>query len=236
MNFSHLHERLRIEIWRRIERGVVSGKLLAAQTGLRSSHISNFLHRKRNLSLKAIDRLMTAQQIAVQQLIDYENSETGGPAMRACAGESIPIVSPTMAIHHAVIVPSRQQRSFILPPGELDRFPSRPAASRRGWQRFVALRVSAQQAAPMAPLLSELSIVILDRHYNSLIPVNPPSPNLYAVRVGNSLLFRYASFEGSRLLLRPRLFQFPIEAIELSPYENPSDLLIGRVCFCLTET
>lgn len=215
---------------------MVSGKLLAAQTGLRSSHISNFLHQKRNLSLRSIDRMMAAQMIDVQQLIDDENSETGGAAMRANAGECIPIVSPTEAIYHPTIALTEQQRSVTLPAGELDRFPARPAALRRSWQRFVALRISAQQAAPMAPLLSELSLVILDRHYSSLLPVHPPASNLYGIRVGHTLLFRYASFEGSRLLLRPRVLTAPVEAIELSPYESASDLLIGRVCLCLTET
>lgn len=233
MTFSQLHERLRIEIWRRIERGVVTGKLLAVQTGLQPSHISNFLHGKRNLSLPALDRLLTAQQLSIQDLVSLE--EPDSQLADASAGERIPIVSASVAINSAAIIPIEGQTYLTLPEGELQRFPPRHTPARRRWERFVALRVTAQQASPMDPILKELSIAVIDRHYNSLIPVDPPYPNLYAIRLGSNLVFRYASFEGSRLLLRPRLFTFPIEAVELPPYENPNDVLIGRVCLCVTE-
>ncbi|HCT62405.1 MULTISPECIES: helix-turn-helix transcriptional regulator [Acidobacterium] len=233
MTFSQLHERLRIEIWRRIERGVVTGKLLAVQTGLQPSHISNFLHGKRNLSLPALDRLLTAQQLSIQDLVNLEEQDEWSGA--SSSGERIPIVSASVAIHSASIVPVEGQTYLTLPEGELQRFPPRNTPARRRWERFVALRVTAHQASPMQPVLKELSLAVIDRHYNSLVPVNPPLANLYAVRLGSSLVFRYVSFEGSRLLLRPRLFTFPIDAIELPPLENPSDVLVGRVCLCVTE-
>jgi transcriptional regulator with XRE-family HTH domain len=233
MTFSQLHERLRIEIWRRIERGVVTGKLLAVQTGLQPSHISNFLHGKRNLSLPALDRLLTAQQLSIQDLVHLEQQESWPAA--PSHGERIPIVSASVAIHAAAIIPVEGQSYLTLPEGELKRFPPRNTPARRKWERFVALRVTAHQASPMQPVLKELSIAVIDRHYNSLVPVDPPQANLYAVRLGSNLVFRYVSFEGSRLLLRPRLFTFPIEAIELPPLEHPGDMLVGRVCLCVTE-
>src|SRR5580698_3427712 len=69
MNFSQLHEQLRLELLRRIARGVLSGTLLARQTGLRPAHISNFLHRKRRLSLDALDRVLSAQSITIEELL-----------------------------------------------------------------------------------------------------------------------------------------------------------------------
>ncbi len=52
MNFTQMHERLRVELLRRIERGTLSVSLLARQTGFGKSHLSNFLHSRRKLSLE----------------------------------------------------------------------------------------------------------------------------------------------------------------------------------------
>jgi|SRR5579875_933748 len=234
MTFSQLHERLRIEIWRRIERGVVTGKLLAVQTGLRPSHISNFLHCRRHLSLPALDRLLAAQKLTIEDLVNREGYDHPARSHGAM-GESIPIVSASVAIHSATIFPSEGQAYLTLPPGELRRFPHRRTPSRRKWERFVALRVTEQQAAPMDPILKALSIAVIDRHYNSLAPVDPPYPNLYAIRSGSSLVFRYATLDGRRLLMRPRLLSVPVETVEASPYESTNELLVGRVCLCVTE-
>ena len=49
MNFADLHERLRLELVRRIDREALTGSRLAQQTGFRQAHISNFLNRRRAL-------------------------------------------------------------------------------------------------------------------------------------------------------------------------------------------
>ena len=235
MTFSQLHERLRLEMWRRIQRGVVTGKLLAAQTGLRPSHISNFLHRKRMLSLAALDRLLAAQQITIRDLASLlpENGESDSGAETETL--QIPLISQPAATILPVI-PRRAIESYLtLPLFELDRFPLRHSASRRGWERFVAIRVSADQASGMRPILQELSLVIIDRHYHSLISVAPPHPNLYAVLPGNKLLLRYVTFESNRLLLRPHRLDFPVQALEIAPNSSPGDLLVGRVCLYINE-
>ncbi len=67
-NASSLHERLRLEISRRIDRGPLTGTLLARQTGLESSHISKLLHRKRKLSLAALDRVLASQRLRIEDL------------------------------------------------------------------------------------------------------------------------------------------------------------------------
>jgi transcriptional regulator with XRE-family HTH domain len=235
MTFSQLHERLRLEMWRRIQRGVVTGKLLAAQTGLRPSHISNFLHRKRKLSLAALDRLLAAQQISIRDLAGLapETAESHDPSESGTL--RIPLVSQTAAIT-LPIIPRQAIESYItLPLAELDHFPLRHSALRRGWERFIAIRISADQASEAEPLLRELSLVIIDRHYHSLISVAPPHPNLYAIQLGNKLLLRYVSFESNRLLLRPHRLDFPIQALEIAPHAAPGDLLVGRVCLHISE-
>jgi transcriptional regulator with XRE-family HTH domain len=235
MTFSQLHERLRLEMWRRIQRGVVTGKLLAAQTGLRPSHISNFLHRKRKLSLAALDRLLAAQQITIQELAGFPPEGDDQPDGNTADTLRIPLIVQTAAVA-LPLIPARSIQSYIaLPSAELDRFAPHYSTGRRSWERFIAVRVTGDQATAMEPLLQELSIVIVDRHHNSLVPFAPPHPNLYALRVGNRLLLRYVTFDSDRLLLRPHRLDFPLEAMEIPPNDLPSDLLIGRVCLCISE-
>ncbi len=88
----------------------------------------------------------------------------------------------------------------------------------------------------MDPVLRIGSIVVIDRHYNSLAACRPPFPNLYGVRAGSHLLFRHVTFESNRLVLRPRALAFPVDLMELASQEVPSDLLVGRVCLCITAT
>jgi hypothetical protein len=87
----------------------------------------------------------------------------------------------------------------------------------------------------MDPVLRIGSIVVLDRHYNSLAAWRPPNPNLYGVRAGTQILFRHVVFESNRLVLRPRALEYPIEVIEMAPEDSPADLLVGRVCLCISE-
>ena len=218
MKFLELHERLRLETWRRIDQGILSSSLLARQTGLAQAHISNFLHRRRRLSLPALDRLLRAQAIGVEDL-----SPTGVSSLEAAEGsmDIVPIVSQIVAMSSPIIAPRAVLGSVQVPSGWLVSFPARRAVSRRSWERFVAVRVSAAQALPMDPVLRIGSIVVLDRHYNSLAAWRPPNPNLYGVRAGTQILFRHVVFESNRLVLRPRALEYPIEVIELAPEDSP---------------
>jgi hypothetical protein len=236
MNFIELHERLRLETWRRIDQGILSGSLLARQTGLAQAHISNFLHRRRRLSLPALDRILLAQELSVEDLSPA--SLAGFLSQERTARESmdaVPIVSQAVAMTAPVIDSRVVLASVHLPSGRLTRFPPRRAVSCRSWVRFIGVRVTAAQALPMDPILRIGSIVVIDRHYNSLVACRPPEPNLYAVRYGSQMLFRHATFESSRLVLRPRALVYPVDVIELAPQEVPSDLLVGRVCVSIAE-
>lgn len=233
MNFSQLHERLRIEIARRIDRGQLTGTLLARQTGLRASHLSNFIRRKRKLSLSALDRVLAAQALSIEDLVPEANRN---PTEQTMEGTTlIPLVSNTTAIHSPVI----NQRSIIelihLPSGILNQLRPRRTLARREWQRFLAIRLTAVQAEPMAPLLAPRSIVVLDRHYNSLVPHNPARPNIYAVNVANSLSFRYVSYDANRIILRPYSLDHPVEILRLAVDESPSSCIVGRVCLAIAE-
>ncbi|HZD47637.1 MAG TPA: helix-turn-helix transcriptional regulator [Silvibacterium sp.] len=241
MNAAQLHERLRLEIARRIDRGLITGTLLARQTGLKPSHISNFLHRKRRLSLTAIDRILAAQSLSVEDLLPplFSRSASSVPAIPSGVHEgkldSVPLVSQATAIHSPAVSSRTTIELIRLPAGILDQLRPRRAIIRREWQRFVAVRVSAAQAIPMTPVLAPQAIVVLDRHYNSLASHLPSRPSLYAVNIANDLSFRYVSFEAEHLVLRPYALEHPVELLSLGAAESPSGYIVGRVCICISE-
>jgi hypothetical protein len=236
MKFLDLHERLRLETWRRIDLGIQSSALLARQTGLAQAHISNFLHRRRRLSLPALDRILLAQALSIEDLTTAEGSHYPPPKGKERVNmDLVPIVSQTVAMT-APAISMRAATDSLGVPGEwLEAVPVRRAITRRHWDRFVAVRVTPQQALSMDPILRVGSVVVLDRHYNSLVTCRPPQPNIYGVRVSGQMAFRHVSFESSRLVLRPRSLDYPVELLELADKESPSDLLVGRVCLCVTE-
>jgi hypothetical protein len=233
MNFTQMHERLRLELLRRIQRGTVSVSLLARQTGLGQSHLSNFLHNRRQLSLEAMDRVLAAQHLTAADLLPAMHQAAALPA----DGESsmIPVVSHAAALFEPYIRPSAVQSMLHLPAGVLQTIRTRVSNHRRAWQRFVAVRIPAADALPMEPLVLPDAIALIDRHYNSLMPYRPDRPNLYAIRHGSHLTLRYVDFLSNRLVLRPHNIAFPVDLIEVDPGESPGDLIAGRIALILNE-
>jgi hypothetical protein len=234
MNFTQLQERLRQELLRRIDRGSVNGAILARQTGFQPSHISNFLRRRRTLSLIGLDRLLAAQMLTVSDLLALDDTSNVPRGTSAGATHtSVPVVAPAAAVHDA-IPPAAAILDFVqLPLGMLEHMRTRRATSRRGWARFVSVRITRQQAYGMLPVLPPDTIAVIDRHYNSPANYQPPHPSIFAVRVGNVLQFRMTEFENNRLILRPLEMEAPVQLLSLGPHEIPSDLITGRICLTL---
>ena len=233
MNFTQMHERLRLELLRRIQRGTLSVSLLARQTGFGQAHLSNFLHERRQLSLEAMDRVLTAQHLTAADLL---------PAIARTAelpfdGESsaVPLISHGVALFEPVIRPPAVQAVVHLPAGALKPLRARVSSSRRAWQRFVAVRIPSGEALAMDPVVTSEAVAVIDRHYNSLAPYRPNRANLYAVRQGSHLVLRYADFLSNRLILRPHNIAYPVDLIEVGHGESPGDLLAGRVVLILNE-
>ena len=233
MNFTQMHERLRLELLRRIQRGTLSVSLLARQTGFGQAHLSNFLHSRRQLSLEAMDRILAAQYLSAGDLLPaaYQSASLS-------LGEessAVPVVSHAAALFEPHIRPAAIQFMLQLPVGVLEYMRTRASSSRRAWQRFVAVRILAGDALPMEPLVQPEAIVLIDRHYTSLASYRPNRPNLYAVRHGAHLTLRYVDFLSNRLVLRPHNIAFPVDLIEIKSTESPGDLLAGRVALILNE-
>ena len=229
MNFSQLHERLRLEALRRIEREVLTGSLLARKAGLTQPHISNFLHNKRGLRAPALDRILAALELSVVDLIpDLLPAPPSRPPEN-----SIPFVSHESAMFDDRFRTASILRRIQLPEGLLSGQRAEHGARPPARERFVAIGLTPTQAAPMAPILRANAIVIIDRHSNMPASGSPLARPVYAVRVGRQLQFSYLSFERNFLVLRPHSLDFPVQLLPVPLTVTPSSLVTGRVCTIL---
>jgi plasmid maintenance system antidote protein VapI len=249
MNFQDLHELLRVELQRRIDRGALTGSRLAQQAGFQQAHISNFLNRKRALSLDGLDRVLASQNLSIDQLLPLDlhasdlhsadSTASHAPNHRTQQHQDltdiIPVVSPSAAMDDARIAPAAIIETIHVSASRLHDNRARPATRYAQWQRFLAIRADTQQAAAMDPLITPGAIAVLDRHYNSLAPYRAHQPNLYAIRCGAGLLLRFVDFDEGRLILRPYARDFPIQLLPLLHHETPADYIVGRVCLIFSE-
>lgn len=160
------------------------------------------------------------------------HSSDDGPDV---GGHQVPILSFAPAVFDPYIRPAVVDSMLDLPQGFLDNLQSRPFKPRRGWQRFVALRISENDARPMEPLLWPRAIASIDRHYSSLVPFRYDRPTIFAVQFGGHVVLRYADFLANRLVLRPYDRGFTVEPRELEPNTTPGDVIAGRVALVMTE-
>src|SRR2546427_7686639 len=70
MKFQALQENLRKALWERIQEGDLTGLRLARETGFKQAHISNFLNRKRGLSIEGMDKVLNVERLSVLDLLD----------------------------------------------------------------------------------------------------------------------------------------------------------------------
>lgn len=234
MTFQDLHESLRQELVRRIERGSLTRTGLARQAGFRQAHISNFLNRKRSLSLEGLDRVMAAQGLTIQQILPLELQADASPVSSE-PFETIPVVSPSTAMDDPAVRPEAEIETLQIAASRLDDNRPRASARRADWQRFVAIRADAQQCAAMHPMIGPGALVVLDRHYNSLAQYRAHQRTIYAVRSGASLALRFLEYDEGKLILRPLAQEFPIQLLGLGHHESPADYIVGRVCLVIAE-
>jgi hypothetical protein len=205
---------------------------LAEQTGFRQAHISNFLNRKRSLSLDGMDRVLNVQHLSVLDLIDPTevNKRASIPPPSEDEFENIFVVDGATAATRPLIMSmnvreiQKFKRNFLrkLRP-ELDE-------KRRNWERFVVIKADSD-ALSMYPRLLPSATVLLDRHYNSLQPYRKGELNVYAVQVEGQCKIRYVEMAGASMVLRPHNQAYPVEIIPIAESEGVSDYLVGRVCY-----
>jgi hypothetical protein len=237
VKFRVLQENLRKLLWERIERGELTGLRLAQQTGFKQAHISNFLNRKRGLSIEGMDKVLSVQHLSVLDLLDPAEVSKRATILPPSADEFENVVLTTSAAATHPLIPAMDVQEIVkFRKAFLRRLRPETEGDRSSWQRFVLIQLDAQQALPMSPRLQPGATVLIDRHYNALTPHRKNELNMYAVLKNETAVVRYVEVAGNQLVLRPHSQSSPIEVLPLEDRKHPSDHLLGRVCYIGTET
>ena len=237
MNASALQEELRRVLWERIRAKKLSGLGLAKQTGFEQAYISNFLNRKRSLSLEGMDRILAAQSLSIYDLLNREEINKRSSSLSASEGDFENVVLAESEFAATAPTITREQVRDILKFKKSFLRRLRPAAARgrENWQRFVLMKVDAQEAASMYPRLLPGATVLIDRHYNLLTPYRRNEANIYAVLRNDSCTIKYVERDGDHLVLRPHNQAHPVSVLPLEA-RDASEMIVGRVCHVAIET
>jgi hypothetical protein len=237
MKFKALQENLRKALWERIDEGELTGLRLANQTGFRQAHISNFLNRKRSLSLDGMDRVLSVQRLSVLDLLDPNevNKRATVTPPSDDEFENIFVVEGEVAANQPLIMSMKVLEIQKFKRGFLRKLRPDMHGKRADWERFVAIKI-AGDGMSMYPRLLPGATVLIDRHYNSLQPYRKNELNMYAVRAKHSCTVRYVELAGRNIVLRPHNQSHTVEVLTMNEGEGLADYLVGRVCYMGIET
>jgi len=238
MKFRMLQENLRKTLWERIDAGELTGLRLAEQTGFKQAHISNFLNRKRGLSLEGMDKVLNVQHLSVLDLIDPAEVNKRASILPPSGDEfdNVVVVDSHIAGSEALIMSMHVKEILKFKKTFLKRLKEEVEGDRSGWERFVIIKVDTQEGMSMYPRIMPGATLLLDRHYNSMTPYRKGESNIYAVRKDEDCAIKYVETVDSHLILRPHNPAYPIEVITLEDGQKPGDYIVGRVCYVGIET
>jgi len=232
MKFKLLQDNLRKVLWERIEHGELTGLRLAQQTGFKQAHISNFLNRKRGLSLEGMDKVLSVQHLSVLDLLDPAEVSKRATILPPSPDEFENVLLTDSSAAARPLIPAMQVKEILkFRKAFLRKLRAETVGDRSGWQRFVLIRLDAQEAFSMFPRLLPGATLLIDRHYNDFAPYRKGESNMYAVLKNDTLKVSYAEVAGNQLVLRPHNPVSTIEAIPLESGESASEYLIGRVAY-----
>ena len=238
MKFKALQENLRKTLWDRIEEGDLTGLRLAQQTGFKQAHISNFLNRKRGLSLEGMDKVLNVQHLSVLDLIEPSEVNKRASILPPADDEfdNVLLVDGNIAASEALIMSMNVREILKFKKSFLRKMRPELEGTRETWERFVMIRADAREGMSMYPRLLPGATVLIDRHYNSLKPYRKGEFNMYAVAKDGNCLVKYVELAGNHLILRPHNQTYPIEFVTIENGKTAADYLVGRVCYVGIET
>ena len=238
VTFRTLQERLRQFLLARIRAKQLSGVQLAQQTGFQQAHISNFLNRKRGLSLQGLDRVLAVQHLSALDLLHPDELSRRPPLLADGdeAFESAPLVDGAVAASESIIAGSQVRDVLKFKKSFLRRLRPEMATLRHSWRRFVLIKMDAREGMGMYPRATSGVTLLIDRHYNSLKPYRRGQRNIYAVRKNDVCTIRYIELSGNTLVLRPYNPAYPVDVLPIDPDKIASDYIVGRVCHVAIET
>ena len=238
MKFKVLQENLRKTLWERIEDGGLTGLRLAKETGFRQAHISNFLNRKRGLSIEGMDKVLKVQSLSVLDLLDPTevNKRASIVPPSEDAFENVVLVTGAIAATQPLIARMRVKDMLKFKKDFLKKLRPEMDGDRDHWERFVLVKVDAHEGMSMYPRLLPGATVLIDRHYNSLKPHRKGESNMYAIARNGVCTVKYVEQAGNHLVLRPHNQTYPVEVMPMEAGKSVGDYLIGRICHVGIET
>jgi len=232
MKFRVLQDNLRKILWQRIQAGELTGLRLAQQTGFKQAHISNFLNRKRGLSIEGMDKVLHVQHLSVLDLLDPAEINKRASILPPSSDdfENVILTDCSTAATEPHIASMHVKEILKFKKSFLQRIKAETEGDRSSWQRFVLMKLDPRDAQAMSPRLTPGATLLIDRHYNSLKPYRKGESNMYAVRKHDHCAVRYVEVAGNELILRPHNHSTPLDSIAIEPNKTPSDYVVGRVC------
>src|SRR6266566_9467397 len=238
MKFRMLQENLRKTLWEYIDAGELTGLRLAEQTGFKQAHISNFLNRKRGLSLEGMDRVLNVQHLSVLDLLEPTEVNKRASILPPTDDEfdNVLLVDGNVAAIEPLVMSMNVREILKFKKSFLRKMKPELEGNRDNWERFVLIKMDGREGMSMYPRLLPGTTVLVDRHYNSLKPYRKGESNMYAVDKNEFCTVRYVEVAGKHLVLRPHNNAYPVEVMPIQHGKKPPDYLLGRICYVGIET
>ncbi len=237
MKFKILQDNLRKVLWERIEAGELTGLRLAQQTGFKQAHISNFLNRKRGLSIEGMDKVLAVQHLSVLDLLDPSEVNKRASILPPSGDEfeNVLLTAASTAATQPLVTSMHVQEILKFKKSFLRKLKAETVGDRSSWQRFVLIKFDPGEAISMYPRLMPGTTLLIDRHYNSLKAYRKGEFNMYAVLKNDTCTVRYVEVAGNHLILRPHNQSSPIEVVTMEDRKTAADYLVGRICHVAME-
>src|ERR1700737_1313802 len=153
MKFKALQDNLRKILWERIEAGELTGLRLAQQTGFKQAHISNFLNRKRGLSLEGMDRVLAVQHLSVLDLLDPTEVNKRASILPPSGDEfeNVLLTDGAVAATQSLITSMNVKEILKFKKSFLRKLKAETEGDRETWERFVLLKVNGREGRGVYP-------------------------------------------------------------------------------------
>jgi SOS-response transcriptional repressor LexA len=233
MFIADLQESLRQHVLATIKSRQITQCALAEMIGMRQAHISNFVRGRRGFSIDGMDSILKALGLNARQLIAM-TEQTRVRKASSSAIESVALIHLRAAMR-PIFAEDEVQGEIGFTKALLRRVKAVAPDARKLWVRFAAVKADKRLSAPMNPRIENGSVLLIDRHYCSLVAYRKAEPNLYLIRKGDSLMVRRIEVQGRQLWLRPENVAYPLESINVEPKKPLESCIVGRVAHVATE-
>src|SRR6202453_5375339 len=166
MKFKVLQENLRKTLWHRIEEEGLTGLRLAEQTGFKQAHISNFLNRKRGLSLEGMDKVLRVQHLSVLDLLDPNEVNKRASILPPSEDEfqNILVVDGAIAATEPLVMSMNVKEILKFKKNFRQGLRAETEGRRDDWERFVVIKVDGRPGGLMCRACLPGATMTIDRH------------------------------------------------------------------------